>query len=152
MPASKIVDEQEVLRWFEEGRTYEWMCQEYRRKYDVETVPSLWGNFRRRRGLVRRTVRDDNLIPWAVREEHRYKFPVRMLRLEARARAGEPIREADALRHRNFMAHLQENGLVIAYLPDTEEGFVYTPRLPSDDDVIRRPASANARTSRHAAV
>jgi hypothetical protein len=139
VPARKIVDEQEVVRWFEEGRTYEWMCQEYRRKYDVETRPSLWGNFRRRRGLARRTVRDDELIPWAVKPEHRGAHPLQMLRLEARARAGEPVREVDAVRHRNFMRRLAEENVVVHYDPDTAEGFRLVPRRPDDADVIRRP-------------
>lgn len=63
MGRRKIQDESEVIRWFEEGRTYQWMIEEYRRKYDIETVVSMWGNFRRRRGLDRRIVRDDDLIP-----------------------------------------------------------------------------------------
>lgn len=44
MPA-KIVDEGEVIRWFEEGRTYKWMTEEYLRKYNLEVAPSIWGNF-----------------------------------------------------------------------------------------------------------
>lgn len=150
MPASKIVDEQEVLRWFEEGRTYEWMCQEYLRKYNVETVPSLWGNFRRRRGLTRRIVRDDMLIPWAIKPEHRYAYPVQMLRLEARARAGETVRAADANRHRNFIAMLEDDGLVVDYDPNTTDGFRYVKRTPRDTDIVRRPTVSTA-TRRRAA-
>src|SRR4051794_23140703 len=123
MPASKIVDEEEVIRWFREGRTYEWMSEQYRTKYDTVMTPSAWGNFRRRRGLTRRIVRDDELIPWAVQERHRWAYPLQMLRLEARARAGEPVREADANRHRNFMAKLDAHGLVVDYDPDTADGF-----------------------------
>jgi hypothetical protein len=139
VPASKIVDEQEVIRWFSEGRTYEWMSQQYREKYDTEMTLSAWGNFRRRRGLVRRITRDDELIPWAVREEHRFKYPLRMLRLEARIRVGESIREDDVPRHRNFMAHLRDANLVVQYDPDSEEGFHLVPREAGDTDVIRRP-------------
>lgn len=148
MPASKIQDEREVIRWFEEGRTYEWMTAEYLRKYNIETVPSLWGNFRRRRGLVRRITRDDGLIPWSVDPKHRWAYPLQMLRLEARQRAGEPVREADAARHRNFIAKLRDERLVVAYDPTT--GFSYVPREPSDHDIVRMPKVA-ARTSRHAA-
>ncbi|WP_091219960.1 hypothetical protein [Geodermatophilus siccatus] len=141
MPARKIVDEQEVIRWFQEGRTYDWMCHEYRRKYGIETRPSLWGNFRRRRGLTRRTVRDDELIPWAVKPEHRGAHALQMLRLEARARAGEPVREGDAARHRNFMRNLADQNAVVEYDPDTPEGFRIVPRQQGDTDVIRRPVT-----------
>ena len=149
MPSTKIVNEDEVRRWFEEGRTYEWMTEQYRTKYNVEMTPSAWGNYRRRRGLTRRTVRDESLIPseWHIRPEHRYKYPVRMLRLEGRARAGQPIRAEDQVRHRNFIAELREStekaplGWVIDYRPDDypEEGFVKAPRKPSDADIVRRP-------------
>ncbi|WP_448612146.1 hypothetical protein [Geodermatophilus sp. URMC 60] len=139
MPGRKILDEQEVIRWFREGLTYEEMSRRYREKYGIETVPSLWSNFRRRRGLPRRTVRDDHLIPWAIQPQHRGAHALQMLRLEARARAGEPVREIDAARHQNFMRRLADKGLVVAYEPDTAEGFRLVPRLPDDTDVVRRP-------------
>lgn len=139
MPARKIVDEQEVLRWFKEGRTYEWMSEQYRQRYGIETVPSLWSNFRRRRGLARRITRDDDLIPWAVKPEHRWAYPLAMLRLEARARAGEPINAAHASRHRNFMRKLTDEGLVVSYDPGTAEGFHLIPRKAEDVDFIRQP-------------
>ncbi|MGY1914044.1 hypothetical protein [Blastococcus sp. SYSU DS0973] len=133
------MDEQEVIRWFHEGLTYDEMSRRYRAQYDIEMSPSAWGNFRRRRGLVRRIVRDDNLIPWAVEEEHRYRFPLRMLRVEARVRAGEPITETDAAKHESWLRFLRDENLVVAYLPETPEGFHYVTREPGDTDVIRRP-------------
>ena len=148
MPAGKIVDEQEVLQWIAEGKTYEWIQDTYLSKYGIETTPSMWSNFRRRRGVNRRIVRDDELIPWAVDERHRWAYPVQMLRLEARHRAGLPFRDADVARHRNFMARLRDNKLVIAYTP--EHGFYEVPRQPADTDVVRRPALAHATHRRRA--
>lgn len=139
MPASKIVDETEVVRWFEEGRTYAWMVQEYRRKYNIETVPSLWGNFRRRRGLQRRIARDDELIPWFVKEEHRWSYAVRMLRAEARRRSGMELAEPERYRLKVWLTGLERDNLVVHYDPDTDEGFFYVPREADDDDIIRRP-------------
>lgn len=148
MPASKIQDVEEVLRWFDEGWTYQAMCDEYLRKYNIETVPSLWSNFRRRRGLTRRIVRDDQLIPWAVLEEHRWDHKLQMLRLEARARAGEPIREREAVRHRNFIDLLNNMGKVVDYTPET--GFVLVDREPGED-LVRRPRAHALKSARHAA-
>lgn len=150
MPASKIVDEGEVRRWFEEGLTYEEMSRIYLEKYGIETVPSLWGNFRRRRGLARRIVRDDELIPWAVQEQHRWHYYLQMLRLEARHRAGQPVRKADENRWRNFITMLAEDNAVVYYDPETEQGFFLVPREPGDTDIVRRPR-AEVRTRRHAA-
>ncbi|MEU8133224.1 hypothetical protein [Streptodolium elevatio] len=130
----------EVKRWFEEGRTYAWMIEEYERKYHIETTPSMWGNFRRRHGLDRRNVRDDDLIPWAVKIEHRWLYPLAMLRHEARRRAGHTLDEEDQKRLNSWHQMLKEEQVVVHYDPDTEEGFFYVPRLPGDDDIIRRPA------------
>ncbi|MBW8795780.1 MAG: hypothetical protein JF597_19985 [Streptomyces sp.] len=113
MAARKIQNEQEVIRWFEEGRTYQWMIDEYRRKYGIDTVPSMWGNFRRRRGLERRIVRNDDLIPWEVKEEHRWKYPVTMLRLEARRREGRELSEAERGRLESWRGMLEGANAVV---------------------------------------
>jgi hypothetical protein len=135
----KIVDEGEVIRWFEEGRSYAWMQAEYRRKYDIETVPSMWGNFRRRRGLDRRITRDDDLIPWAVEKRHRWAYPLMMLRAEARSRAGLENSESTQDRLGRWLAKMERDDTVVDYVPATEDGFRYLPRDPDDTDLIRRP-------------
>lgn len=139
MGARKIVNEDEVVRWFEEGKTYHWMVEEYKRKYNIETVPSLWGNFRRRRGLTRRINRDDELIPWHVKTEHRWAYPLAMLRVEGRRRGGYELRESDESRLNSFLKTLEEENVVVHYDPDTTEGFFYVPREKTDTDIIRRP-------------
>ncbi|GAA0967362.1 hypothetical protein [Actinocorallia libanotica] len=139
MGARKIQDESEVIRWFEEGRTYQWMVEEYKRKYNIETVPSLWSNFRRRRGLERRIVRDDELIPWEVKEEHRWLYPIAMLRAEGRRRAGKELKENESTRLASWKKMLEEEGVVVHYDPETEDGFFYVPRTPEDNDIIRKP-------------
>ncbi|MET8111167.1 hypothetical protein [Streptomyces prasinus] len=139
MGKRKIQDEQEVIRWFEEGRTYQWMIDEYKRKYHIDTVASMWGNFRRRRGLDRRIVRNDELIPWFVKEEHRWAYPLAMLRAEARRREDKAT-EDDLTRLAAWKKMIEENNVVVHYDPDTEDGFFYIPREPQDDDLIRRPA------------
>ncbi|MFE1842025.1 hypothetical protein [Streptomyces sp. NPDC059515] len=139
MPAKKIQDEQEVIRWFEEGWTYAEMTEEYLRKYNIEMKPSAWGNFRYRKGLDRRIARDDELIPWAVKKEHRSLYPLMMLRLEGRKRAGLPNDEDKAKRLESWRQMLEEENAVVHYDPDTEDGFFYVPREDGDDDIIRRP-------------
>ncbi|MFB8350979.1 hypothetical protein [Streptomyces niveus] len=139
MAARKIQDETEVIRWFEEGKTYQWMIDEYKRKYGINTVPSMWSNFRRRRGLDRRIARDDDLIPWEVKEEHRWLYPVAMLRAEARHRQGFPVTDSDRARLNSWKEMLEEESAVVHYDPDTEEGFFYVPRQEGDDDLIHQP-------------
>ncbi len=146
MPATKIVDEQEVLRWFAEGKTYHEMCDLYRDKYGIETVPSLWGNFRRRRGLEPRIARDVELIPWKIASHHRAAYPLAMLRLAAREEAGLPIPVVNRTRYENWRKMLAENDFVVHYDPDTSDGWFYDHRRPEDGDgIIRRPAASAAR-------
>ncbi|MEV7795896.1 hypothetical protein [Streptomyces sp. NPDC087512] len=140
MAKRKIVDEGEVIRWFEQGWTYQQMTDEYKRKYGIETVSSMWGNFRYRKGLTRRIARNDDLIPWAVKPEHRQLYPVAMLRVEGRRRAGMELDEDRLNRLASWRAMLEEEDAVVHYDPDTAEGFFYVPREPQDDDIIRRPA------------
>lgn len=141
MGARKIVDEGEIVRWFEEGRTYQWMCEEYARKYNIEVVPSTFGNFRRKRGLERRITRDDDLIPWHVQEQHRWAYPLAMLRVEARRRAGRDLRPRDLERLDAWLKHLKDDNLVVHYDPDLPDGFYYVPaRKGVDTDIIRHPS------------
>lgn len=142
MPGSKIVDEQEVLRWFRDGWTAPEMIDYYRRVYNIETSPSMWGNFRKRHALPAKNVRDTTLIPWQVEERHRFKYPLELLRLEAQVRAGRVLSGEDAARHDSFLKRLQEKKEVVEYRPDTDEGFHYVPRQAQDTDIIRRPRQA----------
>jgi hypothetical protein len=141
MPASKVQNEQELVRWIEEGKTYQWMVEEYKRKYNIDVVPSFFGNFRRRRGLERRTLRDDDLLPWKMSDEHRWLFPAQMLRAEARRRAGKTLKPAEEKRVDAFIAARKRDGTVVHYDIDTKEGFFYVPaREGIDTDLIRVPA------------
>ncbi|WP_371671213.1 hypothetical protein OG985_28495 [Streptomyces sp. NBC_00289] len=142
MPPRKIQDEAEVIRWFEEGKTYEWMQAEYLRKYNIETSVPMWSAFRRRKGLDRRNLRDDSLIPWKIKAEHRHMYPAIMLRVEGRVRADRNNSERDLNRVTSWKEMLAEGNLVVHYDPDTEDGFFYVPREDGDTDLIRRPKDA----------
>lgn len=149
MGASKIQNEQEVLKWFEEGRTYDWMIQTYRDKYNIETSISMWGNFRRRHGLDRRTAWDTDLIPWAINAEHRYSYPILMLRKEARRRAGFELSDQQSHEIDAWLAGMEADGTVLHYEPDTEQGWFYVPRRPGiDKDLIRKPDRVTTRKAR----
>ncbi|MFG2850885.1 MULTISPECIES: hypothetical protein [Streptomyces] len=159
MARSKIVDESEVIRWFEEERTYPWMQAQYLEKYGIETTIPMWSAFRRRRGLDRRNLRADDLIPWKVKDEHRHLYPALMLRAEGRRRAQEQakadgktpkatISDRDAKRLASWKRMLEADGLVVHYDPDTEDGFFYVPREEHDAELIRRPKSTTGNKAR----
>lgn len=141
MPAhSKVQNMQEVIRWLEEGKTYQWMVEEYRRKYNIETTISMWAALRRRQGIDTRIVRDEKLIPWAVKPEHRHSHAVSMLRAEARRRAGKTLTPLMEDMLDTWLRGLEEEDQVVHYDPDTPEGWWYVPRRPGvDNDLIREP-------------
>ncbi len=143
MGRAKIQDEAEVVRWFEEGRSYNWMVEEHDRKYHVLLTPSAFSNFRVRKGLSRRIAREPNLIPWEVNPEHRWAYPLAMLRVEARRRSGFKVRASDAERLESWKQGMAEDGVVVHYDPDTEQGWWYVPRRAGVDlDLIYEPKAA----------
>jgi hypothetical protein len=134
---SKIVDQAEVLRWFEEGRPYPWMVAEYLRKYNVKTSVSMWSEFRSRNGLDRRNVQDHELVPWRLDPEHQMSYVAVMLRTEARRRAGADLAGDYLSRVTSWVDGLRERDVVIDY--DPARGFFEVPRRDDDTDIIRAP-------------
>jgi hypothetical protein len=135
-----IQDEAEVARWVSRGMTDQWLCEEYERRYNITTAPALWAAHRLASRLTRGAVDDAVLIPWVIAVEHRWAYPVAMLRAEARRRRGDELSPLDAARVSAFIANLAEGDLVIHYDSSTVEGFAYVPRRPGIDvDLIRRP-------------
>ncbi len=140
MPGNKIVDEDEVLRWFATGRTYPWMQAEHERRYGVTTSLSLWSEFRRRKGLERRSGQDVTaLVPWRVEERHRWATPLVMLRTEERRRAGRALPATSRDRLLRWRRRMERDGTVVAYDPSTPDGFSLVPREPYDTDLVRAP-------------
>jgi len=152
MPAKTLVqDEQEAIRWLSEGHDYKWMVAKYLEKYNIQTSVSMWASFRARRGLDRKISRDEDLIPWKVKKEHRWAYPVVMLRFEARIREGREISDIDRSRLESWKKMLAADNLVVHYVPDTDDGFFYVPREAEDKDLIRAPKQTKPAGSVHAA-
>ncbi len=140
MTASKLVDPDEFIRWYGEGKTYSWIMDEYRRKYGLQIGSGTISNWRHQLGIKKRAVRDSKLIPWAVRREHRANHILQMLRTEARHRAGEPVPPDRLKQLRGWLDNLAEQDAVAHYEPDTPQGWWLVPRRPGvDEDLIREP-------------
>lgn len=140
MPGEKLQSAQEFTRWWNEGKSYQWIINEYRRKYNLEITPSAIGNWRARLGLERRQQRALDLIPWMIDGKHRYKHALAMLRAEGRRRAGAPLSDIQQKRLDSWLEFLKEEDAVVHYDPETEDGFFYVPRRPGvDTDLVRVP-------------
>jgi hypothetical protein len=152
MPAPKMQNESEFRRWYEQGRTYNWMVEEYARKYHIETTPTMFSNYRRRLGLPARSVSDTSLVPWSVRPEHRREQHYIMLTQEARRRAGKPLKGDKPERLESWQTKIAELGekaggrLVVHYEPDLHPGFRLVPaREGIDNDLVRVPDKTDRR-------
>ncbi|WP_372736169.1 hypothetical protein [Nocardioides sp.] len=144
MGTHTIVDEGEARRWFAEGRTHAWMQAEYLRKYGLQTTLSAWSDYGCRNGLERRDDPtgdpNDVLVPWEIDKRHRWAYALMMLRTEARRRSGIAPTETMAERLERWLRQMSDDNTVVAYNPNSEDGFTYVPRRSGiDTDLIRQP-------------
>jgi len=147
MAAPQIQDVQEMLRWFEEGRTPTWMAQEHERKYGIRLTPEAFINRHRRMGHERTlSIRHETLLPWKINQEHAGLFAATMLRAEGRRRNGQQLSSRLESQLNAFLGRLEDGDLVVHYDPDTEDGFALVPRRPGVDlDLIREPGGSGGR-------
>lgn len=138
---SKIVDRAEVERWIREGRTYRWMKDEYRKKYNIEISRTAFSNIRAQQGLPpRQSPSLERIIPWEVKPEHRSRGFDLHLHTAARLEDGMKVTKVNLSAFESWWAAMQENDWVVAYDPHTEDGFYPAPRRPGVDlGYIREP-------------
>lgn len=138
---SKIVDAAEVRTWYEEGRTFQWMADEYLRKYNVEIRPTAFSNFRTLKGWPYRYAYDNRqkMIPWKVKREHQGKGADVHLKYLVRHDSGYEIPEERYRAAMHWWQDVDALGLVVDYDPD--QGYVLRKRRPGiDKGYIREPA------------
>lgn len=139
----QVESEEEVVRWYMEGKSFRWMTEEHDRKYGRKPSVAAFQSIVRRRGLPPRSLRGNPLIPWNVRREHQRKWTHTQLRNENRRRNGLPVNEASLTELERWKLALEKAGAVVDYRRDTEEGYFLVPRRDGvDTDLIRTPDEA----------
>lgn len=78
-----------------------------------------------RAGMSAQGKRYTDTLPWRVKIEHSKHYAARMLRLLGRRRAGEVLHEQDGQRLDSWLEKMDAEGTVVAYIPETAEGFHY---------------------------
>jgi hypothetical protein len=78
-----------------------------------------------RAGLSRTARRYEDTVPWRVKIEHSKHYAARMLRLLGRQRLGDTLQDTDQTRLDAWLKRMQDEGVVVAYIPESEEGFHY---------------------------
>jgi hypothetical protein len=125
--------------WVEAGMTHQQIADRIAEDTGVQVSRSSVSAALSKAGLTKR-IRYKDLVPWRVRSIHNRAHPLNMLRLEGRRRGGETLSDSDLRNLESFKRRLKEADAVVAYLPDTEEGWWIVKARPGiDKGMIREP-------------
>jgi hypothetical protein len=141
MPTALIPDNK-VRRWVQAGLGNKEIVERLRREDHIEVTSAAISVFRSRHNLQadHTKIRYEELLPWTVKREHNSLYIAKMLRAEARRRAGGKLEGLALKRLENFLRRLEEENAVVHYEPATAEGFwLVTRREGVDTDIIRVP-------------
>lgn len=125
MPAKRLLPDNRTLkRWVDKGLTHQQIADEVERTTGFHVSRSTVSAALSRAGLIEhQRFRYDAEIPWRVKVEHLTQYPVRMLRLLGRKRAGVALSEDEEQRLESWLATMKERHLVVAY--SEHVGFLY---------------------------
>ena len=129
----------ELEQMLRRGLTQQQIVAEWEEKTGTAVSRSAIAMAMKRYGLksARPRPRHEDMLPWHVKDEHKNHIEARMLRMEGRRRKGLPLKEEDLRWLNNWRRQLDEAGAVVAYDPETDEGFFWIERKASDSDIIR---------------
>lgn len=111
--------------WLAEGLTHQQMAdrvyeQTGRRVTRAAITVALMGY-----GLTNSKPRYKETIPWRVKVDHAKTYPIRMLRLLGKRRAGVELSEDDTRLLDTWLVHLGNENLIVAYDPGDDMGVHY---------------------------
>lgn len=116
----------ELARMLEDGMTHQQIADEISRQTGHKIGRATVSAAISRGGLNQRQTRHNEVIPWTVKVEYLRDYPVRMLRLLARRRNGDPLSDHDEARLDSWLERMNADDAVVMYDPDT--GFAYGDR------------------------
>lgn len=132
-----LPDNATLERWIvREGLTQEEVCDRVEQLTGTRPSRSTVSVAASRAGITTQQLRYKDEIPWKLRGRDLMAYPVRMLRLLGRRRAGLELNEEENLRLDKWLEHLREMDAVVAYDPDSQPAVFYVDREPGDDDEI----------------
>lgn len=141
MPRPQILPSaQEMMKMVEKGWTHQqiadWVYEQTGEKVTRGSVSVALS----RAGYATEKHRYAEEIPWRLTGKDLKAYPIRMLRLLGRRRAGEPLSEDDTKRLDSWLDQLKRENAVVAYVLDEVPHVIYVPREAGDprDIPIRR--------------
>ena len=124
-PQKYTPDKTTFRQWLAEGLTHQQMAdrvyeQTGRRVTRAAITVALMGY-----GLTSTKPRYKETVPWRVKVEHAKTYPIRMLRLLGKRRAGAELTEEENRLLDTWIDHLIVENLIVAYDPDDDMGVIY---------------------------
>lgn len=124
-PARVIPDPTELRRLLRTGHTHQQIADLVFERTGRRVTREAISTAVSRAGLSAPMNRYSTHLPWKVKIEHSKHYAARMLRLMGRKSEGGKLTEEDEARLQSWLEKLRETNSVVAYLPETEDGFYY---------------------------
>lgn len=139
MGAPRLLPSDSTLeKWQEEGLTHQEMADRVLDWTGVSVSRSSVSAALHRAGLTNR-VRYSEVIPWSpIRSDHNHAYALSMLRILARKELGKPVTEDQHDRFESWSKRLDEDNACVAYVYNSDAGFIYVPRRPGIDGLVRK--------------
>lgn len=136
----QLPDVQRLAALRSEGKTYKQIAAWVEEKTGQRVSPASVGAALSRAGKTDARARYTDHIPWVVHAEHTMHYAVRMLRMLGRRDAGLELTAEQEQRLDSWLQKLRDEHAIVAYLPDSEDGFYYIDGdWPADGIPIKRP-------------
>lgn len=134
-----IPDKHELEAWLRAGVTPREASERYAAR-GLHVSPGAISTARHRYGWPRFKMSHEGLIPWKVAPQHVRLHDHRMLSEESRRRQGAKLRPLFERQLDSWLRRLDEEGAVVHYDADTDQGWWWVDRRRGvDTDIIRVP-------------
>lgn len=135
----------ELIQLRDQGKTYKEIAAWVSETTGEHVSPTSIGSALSRAGATKARPRYKDHLPWVVHQEHISHYAARMLRALGRRDAGLPLSEMDNQRLDAWLEKLKQEHAVVAYVPDSEDGFYYVDGdWPANGIPIKRPGKGAA--------
>lgn len=133
MPAQRLVpDDRTLAAWVAEGLTHAQIAQRILDTTGHRVARSTVSVALHRAGLAEDRPRFKDTIPWRLRGTDLKAYPIRMLRLLGKRRAGMDLNAEENKRLDSWLRTMDEENAVVAYDPDVTPSIFYIDRQPND--------------------
>ena len=134
MPPRKLPPNEELIKMSRSGMTHKQIAEKVSQETGENISRAAVTLALSRAGEPAKNPRYSDEIPWVVSQEHVNEWPVRMLRLLGRRRAGHTLNDREVGQLERWMSWMHKNNAVVGYCPTCSPGFYYILADESGDE------------------